>query len=131
MQDTNENEGLQADIQRKQEIVKSYVDKKGSARMSSFETGDWVRIKRPQKGQKLRSQFSAPIQIRKKISNDSYLLSDRSKWHANNLVRTKAPPSLSFKLADFEHMPLGPLLGEGDLSFAIAGGREGNEQGRL
>ena len=38
MQDTNENEGLRADIQRKQENVKSYVDKKRSARMSSFET---------------------------------------------------------------------------------------------
>ena len=40
VQDTNENESLRADIQRKQEKVKSYVDKKRSARMSSFETGD-------------------------------------------------------------------------------------------
>ncbi len=131
MQDTNENEGLRANIQRKQENVKSYVDKKRSARMLSFETGDWVRIKRPQAGHKLRSQLSAPIQIRKKILSDSYLLSDRSKWHANNLVRTKAPPSLSSKLADLEHMPLGPLLGEGDQSFGIAGEGERNEQGRL
>ena len=131
VQDTNENEGLLADIQRKQEKVKSYVDKKRLARMSSFEMGDWVRIKRPQVGHKLRSQLSAPIQIRKKISNDSYLLSDRLKWHANNLVRTKAPLSLSSRLADSEHMPLGSLLGEGDPSFGIAGEGERNEQGRL
>ena len=57
VQDTNENEGLRADIQRRQEKVKSYVDKKRSARMSSFEKGDWVRIKRPQVGHKLRSQL--------------------------------------------------------------------------
>ena len=107
------------------------VDKKRSARVSSFETGDWVRIKRPQVGHKLRSQRSAPIQIRKKISNDSYLLSERSKWYANNLVRTKAPPSLSSKLADLEHILLGPLLKEGDQSFGIAGEGERNEQGRL
>ena len=131
VQDTNENEGLRADIQRRQEKVKSYVDKKRSARMSSFETGDWARIKRPQVGHKLRSQLSAPLQIRKKISNDSYLLSDRSKWQANNLIRTKAPPSLSSKLADLEHMRLGPLLGEVDQSFGIAGEGERNEQDRL
>ena len=38
VQEKNENECLRADIQRKQEKVKSYVDKKRSAGMSSFET---------------------------------------------------------------------------------------------
>ena len=131
MQYTNMSESLRADIQRKQEKVKSNVDKKRSARMSSFETGDWVRINRPQVGHELRSQLSAPIQIRKKISNDSYLSSDSSRWHANNIVQTKAPPSLSSKLADLEHMPLGPLLEEGDQSFGIAEEGERIEQSRL
>ena len=46
-------------------------------------------------------------------------------------MQTKAPPSLSSKIADLEHTPLGPLLGERDQSFGIAGEGEKNKQGRL
>ena len=75
----------------KQASMKRYVDQKRRATSSSFAPGSWVRVKRPLKGHKLKSQLSEPLEVWSKIGNDTYLLQDGQRWHADRFVAIEAP----------------------------------------
>ncbi|RXM37131.1 Transposon Tf2-9 polyprotein, partial [Acipenser ruthenus] len=79
-------------VQQCQEATKQYVDLKRGARKVDLVPLQWVRIKRPQAGDKLRTQFSKPIQIRKQVVPATFILQDGSKWHSSRLIRVAAPP---------------------------------------
>ena len=74
-----------------QASMKRYIDQKRRGTSSSFAPGSWVRLKRPLKGHKLKSQLSEPLEVWSKIGYDTYLLQDGQRWHADRLVAIEAP----------------------------------------
>eukprot|EP00118_Oscarella_pearsei_P020264 m.218920 g.218920 ORF g.218920 m.218920 type:complete len:1393 (+) comp39915_c0_seq7:688-4866(+) len=86
-----ETEAIAQVIEKRQEKQRQYTDKKRSAVSPQLVPGDWVRVKRPQRGHKLKSLLSAPFRIEKRLAKASYQLSDATRWHARNLVKIPAP----------------------------------------
>ena len=76
-------------IHIKQAKQKVYTDSDRSAVYRSFQPGDWVRVKRPHTGHKLKLKLPEPIQVQRKLAEFSYRLQDGSRRHVNALVGTK------------------------------------------
>ena len=75
-------------IHLKQAKQKAYTDNDRSAVYRSFQPGDWVMVKRPHTGHKLKLKLSEPIQVQRKLAEFSYRLQDGSRWHVDALVGT-------------------------------------------
>ncbi|XP_062500927.1 uncharacterized protein LOC134178140 [Corticium candelabrum] len=82
-------------VARKQAAMKAYVDHKRRARASSFSPGSWVRVKRPLRGHKLKSQLSDPVEVWSRVGKDTYLLQDGRLWHADQLIAVAKPAGVA------------------------------------
>ena len=66
-----------------------HIDKKGSAKPSNMKPGDWVQIKCPQQGHKLKPTLMSLKQIMRKLGMHSHELYDGSRWNARRLALSR------------------------------------------
>ncbi|XP_030840818.1 uncharacterized protein K02A2.6-like [Strongylocentrotus purpuratus] len=77
------------EIERKQQSMKAYTDKRRRAITPKFAIGDWVRVKRPNRKHKLASGVSKPKQIVKKLGSNAFVLDDGTRWNTRRLIASK------------------------------------------
>lgn len=81
---------LKQNIQKKQEKMEQYTDKRRSAKPPTFQVGTFVRIRKPGIIAKGHSKFTQPFQVVAQKGPATYLLSDGKVWNAIHLA--SAPP---------------------------------------
>lgn len=75
-------------VERKQAKMKQYTDIKRHARTPSFAQGERVRVRIPRLVPKAHSRFSAPLTVEKRVSPNTFLLSDGKRWNVTHLARS-------------------------------------------
>nr|XP_037276745.1 uncharacterized protein K02A2.6-like [Rhipicephalus microplus] len=92
-------EKLKQRVKEQQQRTKKYVDEKRGARASVIEPGDFVKVK--QGGPKTKHKFSLPIQVKRRVGTNSFLLANGTKWNASKLtVISKGRTGQAQALAD-------------------------------
>ncbi|XP_042146943.1 uncharacterized protein LOC121836189 [Ixodes scapularis] len=76
---------LQRRVKERQQRTKKYTDERRGARHSIIEPGDFVKIKR-WGGPKGQQRFSLPIEVKKRVGKNSFLLDNGKKWNAAKLT---------------------------------------------
>ncbi|XP_042148237.1 uncharacterized protein LOC121837031 [Ixodes scapularis] len=76
---------LQRRVKERQQRTKNYTDERRGARHSIIEPGDFVKIKR-WGGPKGQQRFSLPIEVKKRVGKNSFLLDNGKKWNAAKLT---------------------------------------------
>ena len=61
------------------------------AKHPAFTILDWVRVRRPTRGHKLLSFWSAPFQVTEQLGPATFRLSDGTRWHARRLRKVATP----------------------------------------
>lgn len=72
-------------VKKIQEYSKQYTDRKRSAKKTSFNPGDQVRIRKPWKVKKGEQKFTKPRTVVRKKSPYTYLLDDGRIWNTSHL----------------------------------------------
>ena len=78
-------------VHNQQRRMKERFDVTRRVKTPAFAPLDWVRVRRPHRAHKLRSFWSAPVQITDQLGPATYRLSDGSRWHASRLRRVPPP----------------------------------------
>ena len=87
-------------VHHEQRQMKQRFDKTRRVRTPPFTALDWVRIRRPHRGHKLQSFWSAPMQITDQLGPATFRLSDGSRWHASRLRRVTPPASMDAEVPE-------------------------------
>lgn len=85
---TSNSVDISKNVKEKQLKSKVYTDKIKHAKLPDFKIGDWVRIRRPDRGHKLKPTLSPPQRIAELLGKSSYRLEDRTVWNARRLVHS-------------------------------------------
>lgn len=83
---------VQAAVTTRQRQMKDRFDRTRRVRPPAIAVSDWVRIRRPHRGDKLQSFWSDPVQVTEQLGPASFRLADGTRWHANRLRKVQAPP---------------------------------------
>ncbi|KAJ8373726.1 hypothetical protein SKAU_G00043060 [Synaphobranchus kaupii] len=73
-------------VSQQQRKMKAYTDAKRGARPPAFQKGDRVRVRKPLHVPKGHQRFSAPLTIREKVGDSTYILSNGKTWNASHLT---------------------------------------------
>ncbi|KAJ8336764.1 hypothetical protein SKAU_G00379840 [Synaphobranchus kaupii] len=73
-------------VSQQQRKMKAYTDAKRGARPPAFQKGDRVRVRNPLHVPKGHQRFSAPLTIREKVGDSTYILSNGKTWNASHLT---------------------------------------------
>lgn len=65
--------------------MKQYSDAKRGARVSTFQVGNKVRVRKPMHVPKGHSNFTQPVEIEKQVGPSTYRLADGRQWHSSHL----------------------------------------------
>lgn len=84
-QDEKGTMGIRDHVQRVQQKMKLYSDKKRGAKPPPFKCGDRVRVRKPMHVPKAGRKFTVPMLVNKKLGPSTYVLSDGKKWNAAHL----------------------------------------------
>ena len=86
--------GLQtarAQVKHSQARMKEKYDATRRVQTPSLSAGDWVRIKRLHRQNKLQSYWSEPLRVSKQLGPATYRLENGTRWHSNRLHRVARP----------------------------------------
>lgn len=86
---------VEASVTRRQKQMKQWFDKKKRVKIPDIAVADWVRARRPHRGNKMASFWSTPQQVARRLGPATYLLDDGTRWHASCLKKVPAPPATS------------------------------------
>lgn len=78
-------------VKQSQARMKEKYDATRRVQTPSFSAGDWVRIKRLHRQNKLQSFWSEPLRVAKQLGPATYRLEDGTRWHSNRLHRVAGP----------------------------------------
>ena len=80
-------------IADKKKVTKAYTDQKRRAKCPKLDIGDWVRVKRPHRGHKMKPSLSASLRITKRVGPSTFLLQDGNSntWNARRLIPSLQP----------------------------------------
>ena len=70
-------------VSARQQATKQRFDWSHRAKHPAFTILDWVRVRRPTRGHKLLSFWSAPFQVTEQLGPATFRLSDGTRWHAS------------------------------------------------
>ena len=82
---------LRQTVQRKQGQSKEYTDRRRGAKPSTFQSGSYVRIKKPGIIKKGHSAFTQPYRVLAQKGPATYQLSDGKLWNAIHLAPANPP----------------------------------------
>ena len=88
---------LKSQVKNKQNLYKKNFDKKANVKCVNFNVGDWVRVKKTGFIVKGKKRFSDPVQIIKKLSDHTYMLSNHKLFNVSKLVKC-IEPNTDFEL---------------------------------
>ena len=71
-----------------QTATKEYNDAKRCSQEPQLQIGQWVRVKRPQKGHMLRPSLSKPHRLVSRIGPSTFRLDDGTTWNVRRLARS-------------------------------------------
>ena len=77
-------------IRQEQRKLKERVDRKQNAKEYSLKEGDLVRVQRPVRKAKWHPRLSELLEVVENRRQDTYCLSDGTRWHADRLVSVPA-----------------------------------------
>lgn len=80
-----------AAVNRHQQRMRQYFDWKHRVKATAITAGDWVRARRPHRGNKMASYWSQPFQVHRQLGPATFMLSDGSRWHAKRLRKVRNP----------------------------------------
>ncbi|KAG5276820.1 hypothetical protein AALO_G00110140 [Alosa alosa] len=80
-----------AAVNRHQQQMRQYFDRKHRVKSTAITAGDWVRARRPHRGNKMTSYWSQPFQVHRQLGPATFMLSDRSRWHTKRLRKVRNP----------------------------------------
>ena len=78
-------------VSARQQATKQRFDRSHRAKHPAFTILDWVRVRRPTRGHKLLSFWSAPFQVTEQLGPATFRLSDGTRWHARRLRKVATP----------------------------------------
>ena len=70
-------------VSARQQATKQRFDRSHRAKHPAFTILDWVRVRRPTRGHKLLSFWSAPFQVTEQLGPATFRLLDGTRWHAS------------------------------------------------
>ena len=82
--------------------TRGIVTKMRNAKHVEFQTGDWVRVRKPGILVKGHVRYTNPVKIAKKLSPYTYELSDGKRWNINKLIPTQPCIDIDQPLDDFD-----------------------------
>lgn len=80
-----------AQVKHSQARMKEKYDATRRVQTPSLSAGDWVRIKRLHRQNKLKSYWSEPLRVTKQLGPATYRLENGTRWHSNRLHRVAGP----------------------------------------
>ncbi|KAG1938978.1 retrotransposable element [Pimephales promelas] len=80
-----------AAVNRHQQRMRQYFDRKHRVKATAITAGDWVRARRPHRSNKMASYWSQPCQVHRQLGPATFMLSDGSRWHAKRLRKVRNP----------------------------------------
>ncbi|KAG1960356.1 immune-associated nucleotide-binding protein 9-like [Pimephales promelas] len=86
------NSSVRDNVERKQAKMKRYTDIKRHACIPSFAQGERVRVRIPRLVPKAHPRFSGLLTVEKRVSSNTFLLSDGKRWNATHLARSHSVP---------------------------------------
>ena len=84
---------VEASVNRQQALMKRRFDQSRRAKVPVIAAGDWVRVRRPHRDNKMASFWSSPLQVARQLGPATYLLNNGSRWHSSRLRKVPPPPS--------------------------------------
>ena len=80
-----------ASVTRHQHQMQQYFNQKHRVKGAALWVGDWVRARRPHRGNKMASYWSQLLQVGRQLGPATFMLSDGSRWHAKRLRSVPNP----------------------------------------
>ena len=78
-------------VEEKQKQSKQYYDRTHHTKPSNFQTGNFVRIRKPVRKNKLEPAYTDPMRVTGRPSNDTARFEDGSTWNAADLIPALNP----------------------------------------
>ena len=82
---------VRAHVKGAQTRMKERFDASRRVKTPSPAVGDWVRIKRLHRQNKLQSYWSEPLRVTKRLGPATYRLENGTRWHSNRLHKVIDP----------------------------------------
>lgn len=83
-------EEIRRRVVERQTHQKEHADIRRAAKNVDFDVNGWVRVRKPQ-APKGEGKFGAPRRVIEKVGQDTYVLDDEKRWHANRLADAQRP----------------------------------------